>query len=160
MLSPNPFWRGARGHSPLFLHKCLCPQLFDGIVKSNNEVFKQLKLGSDHGIHELFVHGHYLKILKTERRLYTWRLFKAAPEQAVLIFFFLQQRRYIFSRNDVKMASTDINSVPKASISCIFRLFRRDFFWNNIKCKTNDRTCLFQCINICQVPRKTFEYSV
>ena len=31
--------------------------------------------------------------------------------------------------------------------------------WNHIKCKNNDQTCLFQCINICWVPRKMFEHS-
>ena len=49
----------------ILLHKYLSTQLFDGIVKSTKAVFKQLKPCSNHGIHELFEHAFYLKILKT-----------------------------------------------------------------------------------------------
>ena len=31
--------------------------------------------------------------------------------------------------------------------------------WNQINCKNNDHTCLFQCINNCRVCRKTSEHS-
>ena len=41
----------------LFLHRFLCTQLFEAIVKSVKAVFKQLKPCSNHLIHVLFEHG-------------------------------------------------------------------------------------------------------
>ena len=55
-----------------------------------------------------------------------------------------------------KMASTDVYSAVKATLSWFFRRLWQDFSWNHIKCKNNDQTYLFQCINICRVPRKKF----
>ena len=50
----------------IVLYNYLCTQLFECIVKSTKDVFKQLKPCSNDGIHVLFEHGFYLKILKTD----------------------------------------------------------------------------------------------
>ena len=40
--------------------------------------------------------------------------------------------------------------------SCVFGVI---LDWNQVKGKNNNHTYLFHCINICRVPRKTFEHS-
>ena len=47
--------------------------------------------------------------------------------------------------------------LSKRLFSWFFRHLRQKFSWNHRKCKYNDQTCLFQCSNMCQVPRKMFE---
>ena len=85
---------------------------------------------------------------------------KTAPESAFCLDFCWLH----FSRNDFKKSE-----IQNCAFGCVqgcqsdfflwfFRRLRREFSWNHIKCKNNNQTCLFQCINICRVPRKVFEH--
>ena len=82
------------------------------------------------------------------------------PQNKHFVSSFVDVNLITFHMNDVtnsknKMASMDVYSAVKATLSWFFKLLRRDFSWNHIKCKNNDQICLFQCINICRVPHRS-----
>ena len=71
----------------------------------------------------------------------------------------------VVRRNDVfdvwlckptPFCTTRIN-IWNGIILMTFRRFQCDFRLGSVKCKNNDRKCLFHCIYICRVPRKLFE---
>ena len=58
-----------------FCHSCINIYAHSCLISLSNGLevmFKQWNPCSDHEIHELFEHGFYLKILKTDRRWFTW----------------------------------------------------------------------------------------
>ena len=133
----------------IYTHSCLKP-----LSNPLKDFFKQLKPCLTHGIHVLFEHTFYLKILKTGHRLFTWHqtTMQGCPGISILSWFLL--------------TSTSLQKGIFGCVQCcqsgffmIFQVSSMGFSWNQIKCKNNDQTCLFQCINICWVPRKMFEHS-
>ena len=54
---------------------------------------------------------------------------------------------------------TNRSNLRNTIISMFSGVFDANFDWNQVKCKNDDHTFLFHCINICRVPRKMFEHS-
>ena len=66
----------------IYAYSCLKP-----LSNPLKAVFKQLKPCLNHGIHVLFEHGFYLKILKTGCRLFMWRqtIMQGCPEISIFV---------------------------------------------------------------------------
>ena len=140
----------------IYAHSCLKP-----LSNQLRPFFKQLSPCSNHAIHMLFEHGFYLKIFKMGHRLFTWSLNDNArlPRNKYFVLIFVDLNAIAFfaewrQTEQNKMVSTDVLSAFKD----FFRCLRQEFSWNYIQCKNNDHTCLFHCINICQVHWKKFEH--
>ena len=114
----------SRSYINVFLHKYLCTQLFEAIVKSTKSRFQT----ANYGIHMLLEHGFYLKILMMGRRLFMWRqtTMQGCPGISILSWFLLMFTSFHFSRNEFKnsenkMVSTDVYSAVKATFSWYFQ---------------------------------------
>ena len=79
----------------IYAHSCLKP-----LSNPLKAVFKQLKPCLNHGIHMLFEHGFYLKILKTGHKLFTWHqlTMQGCPGISILSWFLLKLTSCHFSR--------------------------------------------------------------
>ena len=106
----------------IYAHSCLKP-----LSNPLKAVFKQLKPCLNHGIHVLFEHGFYLKILKAGCRLFMWRqtIMQGCPEISILSWFLLTSMSIHFSRNDVKKSEKQ-NGIFEC-LHCCQSDFHHDF---------------------------------
>ena len=119
-------------------------------------VFKQKNPCSNHEIRMLFEYGFSLKAILCLRDV-TCRCPCSNNCKAFC------QRHSSFSRNDVIVSMYQNGSRISTGFQWVFTvlmLFSVRFSIESLrKCKNNDHTCLFQCINICHISRKQFDPS-
>ena len=150
----------------VFLHRFLCTQLFQAIVKSTKKRFQTTKTMFKHWIHVLFEHDFYLKIIKTGRRLLTWRqmTMQGCPWVSIFSWFFdvniitfFTEWRQTEQKNKKQKKKNKQQQQHQNGVNWCVQW--QQVSWNYIQCKNNDHARLFHCINICQDPRKKFEHS-
>ena len=145
----------------IYAHGCLKP-----LSNQGKAIFKQLKPCSSRRIHVLFEHSFYLKILKTDRGLFAWHyVAKCCRQEWAFCVCFCWHQRHVrkcilmfdfanwchFVQQDSKYKMQFFNDFLAFSGAILN--------WNQVKCQNGDHTCLFHCMNVCQVPRKVFEHS-
>ena len=112
----------------IYTNSCLKP-----LSNPLKAVFKQLKPRLNHGIHMLFEHGFYLLILKTGRRLFTWRQtqMQGCPGISILSWFLLTSTSLHFSRNYVKKSEKQngVNGCVECCQSDFFMSFQASSTW-------------------------------
>ena len=150
----------------IFLHKYLCTQLFEAIVKCTKSRFQTPKTMFESWDSRVVWTRFLLKNPQDGTKiLYVTSNDNARlPRNKHFVLLLLALTSLHFSRNDVKNSEKQngVNGCVQCSQSDFFVISQRlwrEFSWNHIKCKNNDQTYLFQCINICRVPGKKFELS-